>query len=202
MVQFKISSSLLFLATLLVTFANLVSADVGRPTITVRDIVDHELFSRDLRYHELITRDEIEEVFGRELDTEVTTFFQRDLDHIYARHPDKFANFFECIGDFVKRFATLYWRHMKIQAYGLVGQDDGRMESELDFLPRDYHGEDEFDPKPEHEREHEFLAPLPKDPSPHPIVAEHPGGSSWFLRSLIRYRDAMLKYDEQQSHMD
>jgi hypothetical protein len=80
-----------------------------------RDLVENDLFSRDLHAHGLITREEIEELFGRDMDADVTDLFERKqttLNQFHERHPAGAANFFQSIGDFVKRCARGYWKHM------------------------------------------------------------------------------------------
>ncbi|KAF6758533.1 hypothetical protein DFP72DRAFT_887468 [Ephemerocybe angulata] len=111
MVQFNSPTSILFFAALLAS-ANL-SVVCAKPRFTVRDLVDDHLYSRDVdHYDSFITRDEIEELFGRHLDMDLSSIHSRDLADIYARHPDHFVNFFESVGSFVKRCVRGYWRHM------------------------------------------------------------------------------------------
>ncbi|RXW19555.1 hypothetical protein EST38_g6286 [Candolleomyces aberdarensis] len=142
--------------------------------VTRRDLVEHELFSRDLQAHGLVTREEIEELFGRDMDSEVSDLFERKqatLNQIHSRHPEGAVNLFQSIGDFVKRCASGYWKHMIRKAHLLVGQSDGK--DELDFLPR------EEGSKVEQVPQHSDPSWLSQD-------------TSWFGKALNAYRDTVL----------
>ncbi|TEB24698.1 hypothetical protein FA13DRAFT_1298441 [Coprinellus micaceus] len=93
MVHFKKSSLLLFAAL----FASANSRSVGTGAysgLTIRDLLEHEVFSR------------------RHLDTDLEDISERHYEDLYARHPDHFVNFFESVGNIVKRAAHDYWQHM------------------------------------------------------------------------------------------
>lgn len=163
------SSALAFVAVVLVVSANmdLVLARDDRQGLTGRDLVDHEVIGRDLLESDdaaLFSREEIEWLFGRDsIDTaDLDTVFRReDLDTLKSafvrdvgtqregvearHHPQPHAtNFFQAIGDFVKRCAHGYWQHMIRKTQIILGKchDD---KDELDFLPRSPTDEDAAD---------------------------------------------------------
>lgn len=171
MVHYKASSLLLLVALLTTSNLSSVGAKSG---YTVRDLVENDLFSRDLHAHGLITREEIEELFGRDMDADVTDLFERKqttLNQFHERHPVGAANFFQSIGDFVKRCARGYWKHMIRKAHLLVGKSDGK--DELDFLPR----EEGFEAEEVAQRSD--VSWLSQD-------------TSWFGKALNEYRDTVL----------
>lgn len=101
-----------------------------------RDLVHLELAKRGLEYDSFHARDELEMLFGRHMDAEFPTLGSRGLEYEAvdlrkpSEHPNQQViehdpgkatsvtksehpkNFFQAIGDLVKRCAHGYWQHM------------------------------------------------------------------------------------------